>query len=170
MYSCCQNEMYLTPDVDKNELESINGPAYVMSEDAFNNKYPTGKIPKRAKEFGKTFVCRRGVDPRRAKYTDKFNWEDISHSNEDEMEQLVRRMEIETGSKQKKAPAVKRKKVENDFKVGRIVEDDDEDQVSTPRKKQKTSHLLTPRKPRTPSKLTPSHKRYGHIHISRVPC
>lgn len=152
--------MYLTASVDKNELESVNGAAYIMSEAAFNNKYPTGKIPNSHKEFGKTFVCRRGVNPRQAKYTEPFNWEDILHSKEDEMAQLVRRMEAETGSKQKKVPN-KRKKVDNDFKIGRIIEEEDEDveQVSTPRKKQKPSQILTPRKPRTPSKLTPSHKR-----------
>lgn len=157
--------MYLTASVDKNALESINGAAFIMSEAAFNKKYPNGKIPKGAKEYGKTFVCRRGVDPRRAQYTEEFVWEDIRHSNEEEMEHLIHRMEMETGCKKKRA-STKRKKADTDFSVHHIGEDDDEDGVSTPRKKQKTINHITPRKPRTPSKLTPSHKRYGILEIS----
>lgn len=157
--------MYLTASVDKNALESVNGAAFIMSEAAFNKKYPAGKISKRAKEYGKTFVCRRGVDPRRAQYTEEFVWEDIPHSNEEEMEHLIRRMEMETGCKKRRV-STKRKKTDTDFSVHQVGEEDDEDGVSTPRKRQKTINHSTPRKPRTPSKLTPSHKRYGNLEIN----
>jgi origin recognition complex subunit 1 len=150
----------LTASVDKNALESVDGAAYVFSEAAFNKKYPTGKVPRRTKEYGKTFICRRGVDPRRAQYTGEFVWEDLPHNNEEEMEQLIRRMEIETGCKQKRASA-KRNKFDNDFMIDHTGKGYEEEGVSTPRKRQKTITHLTPRKPSTPSRLTPSHKRYG---------
>ncbi|KAH7323736.1 P-loop containing nucleoside triphosphate hydrolase protein [Rhexocercosporidium sp. MPI-PUGE-AT-0058] len=151
------NELYLTPDTDINPLESINGTAYVMSEKAFNKKYPTGKIPKHSRELGKTFICRRGCDTRTAKYTDEFIWEDIQHSNEDQVNDLLVRIESETKST-KKRKYQKRTRRDDDFKGGFV--DEDELETHTPRKKQKFSTVSTPKKPRTPSKLlTPSHKR-----------
>ncbi|KAG4418266.1 hypothetical protein IFR04_008624 [Cadophora malorum] len=151
------NELYLTPDTDINPLESINGTAYIMSEKAFSKKYPTGKIPKKAREHGKTFICRRGCDTRAVKYTEEFTWEDIAHGNEDEVTELLTRIESETKST-KKRKNQRRTKGDDDFKGGAV--DDDELETHTPRKKQKFSSVSTPKKPRTPSKLlTPSHKR-----------
>ncbi|PVH83107.1 P-loop containing nucleoside triphosphate hydrolase protein [Cadophora sp. DSE1049] len=151
------NELYLTPDTDINPLESINGTAYIMSEKVFNKKYPIGKIPKKARENGKTFICRRGCDTRAVKYTEEFIWEDIAHGNEDEVTELLTRIESETKST-KKRKNQRRTKGDDDFKGGFV--DDDELETHTPRKKQKFSNVSTPKKPRTPSKLlTPSHKR-----------
>jgi origin recognition complex subunit 1 len=139
--------MYLTASVDRNAMESINGPAFFMSAVAFNKKYPTGKVPRRSKEYGKTFICRRGVDPRRAQYTEEFIWEDIPRSTETEMEELFNRIENETGSKQKRPKAVpKRKRDDVEFKAERAV---DGEEISTPRKRQKMIKHITPRKPRT---------------------
>lgn len=153
--------MYLTSDTDINPLESINGTAYIMSEKAFNKKYPTGKIPKRSREYGKTFICRRGCDTRTAKYTDEFIWEDIQHGSEDQVNDLLVRIESET-KPTKKRKYQKRTKGDDDFKGGFV--DEDELETHTPRKKQKFSMVSTPKKPRTPSKLlTPSHKRYASI-------
>lgn len=71
------------------------------------------------------------------------------------MERLSERLKTETTAT-RKAGARKRMKVEADF-----ADSGPEDEVETPRKKQKHSAVSTPRKPRTPSKLlTPSHKRH----------
>jgi origin recognition complex subunit 1 len=149
--------------MDSNPVESINGIATVMSEAAFNKKYPGGKTNRRSKEFSKTFICRRGVNSRNVYYTDEFNWKDIRHGNEEEMEALVQRMELGTKCTKKRV-AKKRKRGDADFKNGQALDIDDDDEVGTPRKKQRNSHLSTPRKPRTPSKLlTPSHKRYKNV-------
>ena len=154
----------MTPDTDINPLESINGTAYIMSEKAFSKKYPTGKIPKKSREHGKTFICRRGCDTRAVKYTEEFIWEDIAHGNEDEVTELLTRIESETKST-KKRKNQRRTKGDDDFKGGAV--DDDELETHTPRKKQKFSSVTTPKKPRTPSKLlTPSYKRYN----SQIQC
>lgn len=132
-----------------------------MSENAFNRKYPTGKVPKRSKDYGKIFVCRRGCNTRTATYTEEFIWEDIFSGTEADVERLIERLKAETTATRKRGR--KRMKVEADF-----VDSDAEDEgVQTPRKKQKTSTVSTPRKPRTPSKLlTPSHKRQVALYFS----
>ena len=125
-----------------------------MSAEAFNRKYPTGKIPKRSKDYGKTFICRRGCNTKTTTYTEEFIWEDIYHGTEADVEELIQRLQAETTATRKRSK--KRMRVEADFKDEDV--EDEEDQ--TLRKKQKTSAVSTPRKPRTPSKLlTPSHKR-----------
>ncbi|XMA10075.1 hypothetical protein WAI453_002866 [Rhynchosporium graminicola] len=152
------NELYLTPDSDINPLESINGTAFIMSEKVFNKKYPTGKVPKKCKEHGKAFICRRGCDTRTAKYTDEFVWEDIQHGNEEQVTDLLVRIESETKSMKKRKYQKRTTKGDDDFKGGFVGEDELE--THTPRKKQKFSTISTPKKPRTPSKLlTPIHKR-----------
>lgn len=153
--------MYLTPDTDINPLESINGTAYLLSEQAFNTKYPTGKIPKRDKEYGKTYIVRRGCNTRTATYTAEFDWETIKHGNEEEVIALHDRVECETQSTVKKRRGQKRTAADDDFEGGRAQDDNDEERkTQTPRKKHKFSSATTPRKARTPSKLlTPSHKR-----------
>ncbi|KAG8412440.1 Origin recognition complex, subunit 1 [Metarhizium acridum] len=74
------NELYISPSWDINPLASINGKAKVMSLEAFLSKYPSGKIPRQSKEYGKTFVCRRGCNTRTATYTEEFNWEEMYSS------------------------------------------------------------------------------------------
>jgi origin recognition complex subunit 1 len=156
-----QNELYISPAWDFAPLESINGKANILSEMVFSARYPTGKIPKKSSAFGKTFVCRRGCNTRTATYTEEFIWEDIFHGMEEDVEQLSERLKTETMAT-RKASARKRRKPELDFEVSGA-----EDEVKTPRKKQKFSSNSTPKKPRTPSKLlTPSHKR--HVATSTI--
>lgn len=62
--------------MDENALATINGKANVMSYAAFQSQYPSGKVPKGNKAHGKTFVCRRGCNPRTISYTNEFIWED----------------------------------------------------------------------------------------------
>jgi origin recognition complex subunit 1 len=151
--------MYITPTYDENPLESINGTATVMSEKAFNARYPNGKISRKAKEYGKTFVCRRGCNTRTSTYTEEFKWEDVYDGTEESLGKLMKRLENDTTATRKKRPE-KRKVADDDF-TGVDVADSDLEQ-ETPRKKQKfSSAASTPRKIRTPSKLlTPRHKRY----------
>jgi origin recognition complex subunit 1 len=126
-----------------------------MSEKAFNAKHPTGRIPKKSKSYGKTFVCRRGCNTRTATYTEEFKWEDIFHGTDEDVAQLIDRLKAETTATRKRG-AGKRTKVEVDFEDSDV----EDNEVETPRKKQKTT-VSTPRKARTPSKLlTPSHKRH----------
>lgn len=163
-----QNELYLTGDTDSNPVESINGMATVMSKQAFEKEYPNasanakGKMARKSKEMGNVFVCRRAVNQRQMVYTDEFNWDDIPHRDEDETEALLQRMKLET-EMAKKRVGKKRKAGDAYSRTGDkfVVDDDEDEKMGTPRKKQKISnHLGTPRKPRTPSKLlTPSHKR-----------
>jgi origin recognition complex subunit 1 len=129
-----------------------------MSEKAFNATYPNGKIPRKAKGFGKTFICRRGCNTRTSTYTEEFKWEDVYDSTEDGLNKLMQRLENDTMATRKKRPG-KRRIADDDF-TGEHVRDSDLEQ-ETPRKKQKfSSAASTPRKIKTPSKLlTPSHKR-----------
>jgi origin recognition complex subunit 1 len=150
-----QHELYITPSWDWNPLESINGKATIMSDKTFHVRYPAGKIPRKSKEYEKTFICRRGCNTRTATYTEEFVWEDIYHGTEEDVADLIDRLKRDT-----KATRKRRKET-------RITEDDNFDgedvdqEPATPRKRQKTSTVSTPRKLRTPSKLvTPSHKRY----------
>ncbi|KAK3497812.1 P-loop containing nucleoside triphosphate hydrolase protein [Neurospora hispaniola] len=78
-----ENELYITPSFDFNALTTINGKAIVMSQEAFMKQYPTGKVPRKSKEFGKVFICRRGCNTRTCTYTDEFKWEDIYKGKED---------------------------------------------------------------------------------------
>jgi origin recognition complex subunit 1 len=141
--------MYITPGTDVNALASINGKATIMSETAFKKKYPTGKLPKKSKDQGKTFICRRGCNTQSAIYTDEFDWENLQHSTPADMEKLVDWLKSGTQST-KKRKVGRPSKADGDFR-GRQFDDE----------KQKHSAVSTPRKVRTPSKLlTPSHKRF----------
>ena len=73
------------------------------------------------------------------------------------MEKLIDRITFGTQLATTKRKTVKRKKKAEDYDHG----DDEEEELETPRKKQKHSAVSTPRKVRTPSAkfLTPSHKR-----------
>jgi origin recognition complex subunit 1 len=151
--------LYITPTYDENPLESINGTAIIMSEKAFNAKYPNGKIPRKAKGYGKTFVCRRGCNTRTSTYTEEFKWEDVYDGSEESLNKFRERLENDTTATRRKR-LEKRKIADDDF-TGVDVADSDLEQ-ETPRKSQKfSSAASTPRKIRMPSKiLTPSHKRY----------
>jgi len=75
---------------------------------------------------------------------------------------LLHRVELITKGAGKRK-SVKNTKEDDDFRGG---DPDDEEILRTPRKKQKTSGVSTPKKPRTPSKLlTPSHKRHAFLFL-----
>lgn len=126
-----------------------------MSDKNFYAKYPSGKISRKSKEHGKAFICRRGCNTRTATYTEEFIWDDIYHGTEEDITSLIERLKGDTKATRKRRKDARIADDEN-FDV----DEDVDDKPATPRKRQKTSALLTPRKPRTPSKLvTPSHKR-----------
>ncbi|KAB5579975.1 P-loop containing nucleoside triphosphate hydrolase protein [Coniochaeta sp. 2T2.1] len=148
------NELYISPSWDYNPLTSINGTAHVMSEQAFKKKYPSGKVPRNSKQFGKVFICRRGCSTRTATYTDEFIWEDIYRGAED-IEDLSERVKRETKATRRRRPA-RDESQERDF-TGR--DDGDDGEVRTP-KKARTHDVLTPSKKRSASKpMTPSHRK-----------
>ncbi|KAL8693381.1 MAG: hypothetical protein Q9218_001773 [Villophora microphyllina] len=152
-----QNEVYITPAWDLNPLPSINGKATIVSEKGFRAKYPSGKVPRNSKDFGKIFVCRRGCATRTATYTDEFVWEDKYHGTEDLLE-LIDFVKSQTKATRKRKRGVDDPALDYDpNNDGSAVE------PRTPSKKRKDSSTSTPTKTpkRTPSKqhLTPSHKR-----------
>ncbi|KAK8156313.1 P-loop containing nucleoside triphosphate hydrolase protein [Phyllosticta citrichinensis] len=154
-----ENELYITADFDDNPLVSINGSANVLSKDEFLKKYPSGKVPRTAKDFGKTFVCRRGVNTRTVTYTDEFIWEDVYHGDESwrALMELVKSQTKETRTRREPRKATRDDM--DDF----VAEDDyDGDAPKTPRKRRRLNDAITPsrRKDLTPRKfVTPTHKR-----------
>ena len=125
-----------------------------MSARAFYARYPSGKIPRKSKEFGKTFICRRGCNTRTATYTEEFTWEDIFHGTEEDVMAMIDLLKSDT-----KATRKRRKDAMATDEDG-FLDDEAGEEPATPRKRQKASMTSTPRKPRTPSKLvTPGHKR-----------
>ncbi|SMR42717.1 unnamed protein product [Zymoseptoria tritici ST99CH_1E4] len=151
------NELYMTVTSDQNALSTINGKAQVLSEERFNKLYPTGKIPRNNKYYGKTFTCRRGVATRTATYTEPFIWEDV-YKGKDDMDSLLELVESQT-VKTRRRRATKKEQMLDDF----VMDDDDFDGPATPRKKRKlTSATPTPSKAKqlTPRKfLTPSGRK-----------
>ncbi|KAK4660388.1 Origin recognition complex, subunit 1 [Podospora pseudocomata] len=148
-----ENELYITTSFDVNALSTINGKAHVMSQQAFMNEFPTGKVPRKSKEYGKVFVCRRGCNTRTCTYTEEFIWEDIYHSRED-LEALQERLQKETKATRKKKPA-KDESPERDYKFEADPEADGEYAPGVYR---------TPKKARTRDAVTPSsrHKKTGN--------
>ena len=55
----------------------------MLSKDAFDARYPTGRVPRSSQDAGKVFVCRRGCNTRTATYTEEFDWEKIYGGAED---------------------------------------------------------------------------------------
>ncbi|KAL8304359.1 hypothetical protein RB597_004425 [Gaeumannomyces tritici] len=157
------NELYITPSWDTNPLAAINGKATVMSQEAFLAKYPSGKIPRNSREFGKVFVCRRGCNTRTASYTNEFVWEDIFRGTALDVYKLIERVKTET-----KATRARRKPKEPSADVYEFSaagdDDDDDDDVAkklqrTP-KKRKMASATTPSRARGASKpATPSSHR-----------
>ena len=134
----------------------------MLSKKAFDKKYHTGTIPKKSKDFSSTFFCRRACDNQTTRYSDEINWEDFPRNNEGELMLLLHRVETITKGAGKRR-SVKNTKEDDDFRGG---DPDDEEILRTPRKKQKTSGISTPKKIRTPSKLlTPSHKRHAFLFL-----
>ena len=149
------NELYITTNSDENPLTAINGKAKVMSQEEFTKLYPTGKVPRNSKDYGKTFVCRRGVNSRTATYTDEFKWKDV-YGGKDDMDRLTGLVENQTVRTRKR----KAMKSIKECDVDGFVVDDDGDDPQTPRKRRKLASgtatpskakQLTPRKVTTPS-------------------
>ncbi|EOD44403.1 putative origin recognition complex subunit 1 protein [Neofusicoccum parvum UCRNP2] len=152
------NELYITAYFDDNPLTTINGRATVVSKDAFFKKYPSGKIPRTARDSGKLFVCQRGVNTRTATYTDIFRWEDV-YSGEQDIASLMELVKSHTKETRKRKDSKKAKHDMDEF----VAADEDEDAPQTPKKRRKLNDAITPtskRKDLTPRKfITPTHKR-----------
>ncbi|KAL8929799.1 MAG: hypothetical protein Q9208_000943 [Pyrenodesmia sp. 3 TL-2023] len=152
-----KNEVYITPSWDVNPLASINGKATIVSADVFHNKYPSGRVPRSSKDYGKIFICRRGCNTRTATYTEEFIWEDQYHGAEDLLD-LIDHVKNQTKATRKRKRDVDDPAVDYDPR-----KDASTVEPQTPRKKIKSTSTSTPTKTpnRTPSKqyLTPSNKR-----------
>jgi origin recognition complex subunit 1 len=146
-----ENELYITANFDENPLSTINGKSQVMSPQAFEKRYPHGKVPRNSKDYGKTFVCKRGVNIRTATYTEEFIWDEVYTAKRDmnALTDMVEAQTIKTRKRKAKARDL------DDF-----VAEDDEDDPQTPRKRGKLaagtptsskSRQLTPRKFTTPT-------------------
>lgn len=151
-----QNELYITPNSDLNPLAAINGRAKVMSAEAFQQLCPSGKVPRSSKDHGKIFVCRRGCNTRTATYTDEFAWEDV-YQGADDIHTLEELVEGGTKATRKRRPT--RQRTPDDlYDVDGDGDEEERGQKRTPTKP--SSHLGTPKKPRSASKpVTPSSHR-----------
>jgi origin recognition complex subunit 1 len=129
-------------------LATINGKAHIMSQAAYMKKYPSGKVPRKAKEFGKVFICRRGCNMRTCTYTDEFVWEDVyrGRGDIDALQDLVR-----NGTKATRRRKRPKEIPEEDYKMDDLDGD--------------AGHEYAPGVPRSPKKarmqdaVTPSSKR-----------
>ncbi|KAK4547296.1 hypothetical protein LTR36_000951 [Oleoguttula mirabilis] len=150
------NELYITTNFDENALSTINGKATVLSKEAFDQRYPSGKVPRNAKDYGKIFVCSRGVSTRTATYTEEFNWKEVYNGKQD-LDSLTELVESQTVKTRKRKALKSIKEIDlDDFVTG----DGDEDDPQTPRKRRKFAtgtptssrvKQLTPRKFTTPT-------------------
>jgi origin recognition complex subunit 1 len=155
---CLPNELYVSPSWDWNPLVSINGTAIVMSYDRFIQKYPKGVVPRKSRDHGKIFVCRRGCNTRTATYTDEFSWDKI-YTGGDDLGDLIYLIKTQTKATRKRS--AKAEKGEEDYNDAAAI---DHDTPQTPRKKRKLdADITTPTSKRTkltPRKfITPTHKR-----------
>jgi origin recognition complex subunit 1 len=154
-----QNELYISSTADDNPLTTINGKATILSKDAFFKRYPSGTIKRNSKDYGKNFICRRGVNTRTATYTEEFVWEDV-YRGFDDLPALVDLVDRQT-TKTRKTQHRKRKEQDDldDF----VVQDDGERAPHTPRKRRKIAGARTPTSAKKDSNarnfLTPTHKR-----------
>ncbi|KAK5167998.1 Origin recognition complex, subunit 1 [Saxophila tyrrhenica] len=146
------NELYLTANFDENPLVTINGKATVLSEEEFTRRFPGGKVPRQSREFGKVFVCKRGVNVRTTTYTEEWRWEDVFRGRES-MDGLVEMVEKQTVKTRKRKAGKEKGYGEDEFVAG-----DGEEDPKTPRKKRKlaadtptSKKQLTPRKFATPT-------------------
>ncbi|THX09052.1 P-loop containing nucleoside triphosphate hydrolase protein [Aureobasidium pullulans] len=154
-----ENELYITTGLDENSLKTINGKATVLSEEGFNARFPTGKIPKNSKDYGKIFICRRGCNTRTTTYTDEFIWEDVYRGAED-LQSLCELVDSQTVRTRKRKSTV-RATTPGDLDEF-VIPDNEDGETATPRKRRKlTSATPTSRsKHPAPRKLTtPTHRR-----------
>ena len=130
-----------------------------MSPTAYLSKYPSGRIPRGSRDYGKTFICRRGCNVRTATYTEEFVWDEIFKGTEQDIYDLIQRVQKETKATRKRK--AERQGLKRD--LDDLVQDDEFMGPSTPKKRRKTTAAGTPKSHqgiRTPQKLqTPTHKR-----------
>ncbi|KAA8897854.1 origin recognition complex subunit 1 [Sphaerosporella brunnea] len=120
------NELYLISSYDEIPLPSINGRAIILSEKEYKKRYPGG-VPKKSKEDGKVFICRRGCNPRTATYTDEFIWEEFWHGRDTDIFKIKDFMKQNTkATRRKPAPAPAPKADNNKKKRKRKAIDDEE--------------------------------------------
>ncbi|GAB7338763.1 hypothetical protein MBLNU457_5472t1 [Dothideomycetes sp. NU457] len=151
------NELYITANMDENPLTTINGKATILSQESFVSSFPTGKIPRGNKAYGKTFICRRGVNPRTTTYTEEFKWEEVYRGLND-IDSLVDLVASQTVKTRKRKPTARAVAADMDDFVAA-----DDDDTTTPRKRRKLTASTPTSKSKhlkSPSKLlTPSHRR-----------
>ena len=128
-----------------------------MSVETFNSKYPSGRIPRSSKDYGKMFICRRGCNTRTATYTDEFDWGKMYNSADDILP-LIDRVQSQTKATRKR----KRGNAAGEDPADDWDPSNEPDEPKTPSKKRKFSQASTPtsKAKRTPQKfITPTHKR-----------
>lgn len=127
-----------------------------MSLDAFQKEFPSGKVPKNSRDYGKVFVCRRGCNTRTATYTDEFSWED-TYRGADNVPTLIEL--VKNGTK-----ATRRARLPRDTSPDALYNfeaDEGDEGVRQKRTPKKVgSAPATPKKSRIGSKpVTPSSRR-----------
>jgi len=151
------NELYITANMDENPLTTINGKATILSQESFVSLFPTGKIPRGNKAYGKSFICRRGVNPRTTTYTEGFKWEEV-YRGMDDIDSLVDLVALQTVKTRKRKPTARAAAADMDEFITA-----DDDDPTTPRKRRKLTASTPTSKSKalkSPSKLlTPSHRR-----------
>lgn len=154
-----QNELYISPAFDTNELTTINGTAKIVSHEQFKLLHPSGQVKKSSKDYGKIFVCRRGCNTRTTTYTPEFIWEDV-YKGIDDLPALIDLVESQTKATRKRGRPRKDTADIDDFVVAGS---DDDDAPKTPRKRRKLLDAGTPtstrKSPGGRKFLTPTHKR-----------
>ncbi|KAI1495474.1 ATPase [Biscogniauxia marginata] len=188
------NELYMTPTSDINPLASINGKAHVMSYQAFLREYPNGRVPRSSPAHNKIFICRRGCNTRTTTYTHEFDWDDVYSGKPEDIEDLLELIRRETKSTRKRRKP-RELVAEAAYSANHIQEEEEEEKldddaylsdgavhhkVSTPRKRQKTSHVVTPSSRKVMIKkaleftplgtriLSPSHHQSSPFQIARA--
>lgn len=154
-----QNELYISPAFDNNELTTINGTAKIVSHQEFNRLHPTGQVKRSSKDYGKIFVCRRGCNARTTTYTPEFVWEDV-YQGADDLASLTDMVEGQTKATRKRGRTRKDIADLDDF----VAPDSEDDGApKTPRKRRKMNDATTPtstrKSPAARKFLTPTHKR-----------
>ncbi|KAF3939526.1 hypothetical protein ABW19_dt0208720 [Dactylella cylindrospora] len=161
------NELYITPTFDWNPIESINGKAEVFSEKAFKKEFPNG-VPAKSQKRGKVFLCRRACDVRPARYSEAFDWDDLYHGENTDLEKFKDWVKENTSARSSRKPKDADFEMHVDSSEDEefnedMLEDGEAAVPKTPRKnkRRRKSTTATPRAKPTPSKkfLTPSHRK-----------
>lgn len=150
-----ENELYITTGVDENSLKTINGKAQVMSQAIYNTRFPNGKVSRNSKDYGKVFVCRRGCNTRTTSYTDELIWEDVYNGAQD-IPSLTEMIDVQTIKTRKRKPSAK---AAQSGDLDDFVNDDEDGEPKTPRKRRKLNASTPSSKHKTKPFLTPTHRR-----------